>query len=121
VICILSARRIRPGSYEAFREAWGPGDAPPPGAERWNPIYVCRDVKDPDVVLTFGMFDGSLEELREAQGQHGRDEQLAAVHPYMDYMLFDGAFEVMEELRAEGQPAAEADGSAPAAGTTGAG
>jgi len=100
VICTLTARRIAPGTFDAFRDAWGPRDAPPPGAGRWDPVYVCRDVRDEHVVLTFGMFRGTLEELQAAQRAMDRDAQVRAVAPYVEDVLFDGAFEVLEELRA---------------------
>jgi len=28
MICTLTARRLKPGSYEAFRSAWHPGQPP---------------------------------------------------------------------------------------------
>lgn len=100
MICTLTARRIAPGAFDAFRAAWGPRDAPPPGAERWDPVYVCRDVRDEHVVLTFGMFRGTLDELREAQRAFDYDAQVRAVAPFVEEVLLDGAFEVLEELRA---------------------
>jgi len=100
VICTLTARRLAAGTFDAFRDAWGPRDAPPAGAERWDPVYVCRDVRDEDVVLTFGMFRGTLAELRDAQRASGYDAQVQAVAPYVEEVLFDGAFAVIEELRA---------------------
>ena len=99
MICTLTARRLKPGTYEQFRKTWGPRDAPPAGAERWNPVYVCRDVSDENVVLTFGMFQGSLDELRAAQRELDDDAQIQAVAPTVEQVLFDGAFEVVEELR----------------------
>ena len=56
MICTLTARRLKPESYDAFRTAWDPG-RPPDG---WTHIYHCRDVADPDVVISFGLFDGSV-------------------------------------------------------------
>jgi hypothetical protein len=98
MICTLTARRLRPGSYDAFRQAWDPGGAPPEVIGRWKRIYHVRDVDDQNVVISFGMFDGSLEELRDLQGQAGRDQQLARVDPLVDEVLLDGSYEVVEEL-----------------------
>jgi hypothetical protein len=67
MICTLTARRLKPGAYEEFRAAWDIGGRP----SGWTHVYHCRDVEDPDVVLSFGLFDGSLEELREAQTGSG--------------------------------------------------
>ena len=55
MICTLTARRLKPGSYEQFRSAWDPGSVP----VGWTRVYHCRDVSDPDVVISFGLFDGT--------------------------------------------------------------
>ena len=55
MICTLTARRLNPGSYDQFRSAWDPGAVP----VGWTRIYHCRDVSDPDVVVSFGLFDGT--------------------------------------------------------------
>ena len=106
MICTLTARRLRPDTFEQFRDAWGPRDTPPAGAGRWNPVYVCRDVRDENVVLTFGMFQGTLDDLRQAQREFDYDAQVQAVSGFVDEVVFDGAFEVVEELRADQSPSA---------------
>jgi hypothetical protein len=98
MICTLTARRLKPGSYEAFRSAWDPAEAPPEVIGRWNRIYHVRDVEDEDVVISFGLFDGSLEELREMQGQAGRGQQISRVEPLVDEILLDGSYDVVEEI-----------------------
>jgi hypothetical protein len=98
MICTLTARRLKPGSYEAFRAAWDPAEAPAEVIGRWKRIYHMRDVDDENVVISFGLFDGSLEELREMQGQAGRDRQVARVDPLVDEVLLDGSYEVVEEI-----------------------
>jgi hypothetical protein len=94
MICTLTARRLKPGSYDAFRSAWDPGAVP----TGWTRIYHCRDASDADVVLSFGLFDGTLEQLRDAQGRLGRDEQVNRIDPHVQKVLLDGAYEVIEEL-----------------------
>ena len=94
MICTLTARRLKPGAYDAFRSAWNPG-SPPTG---WTHIYHCRDVGDPDVVISFGLFDGTLEELRAAQARLGRDAQVDRIGPHVQKVLLDGSYEVVEEL-----------------------
>ncbi|MBV8989811.1 MAG: hypothetical protein JO372_14745 [Solirubrobacterales bacterium] len=95
MICTLTARRLKPGSYEQFRSAWAPGSAP----VGWTRIYHCRDVSDPDVVISFGLFEGTLDQLREAQGRLGRGEQVDRINPHVNEILLDGSYEVIEELR----------------------
>jgi hypothetical protein len=100
MIVTLTARRLRSGAEEEFRAAFeGAVDAMPAEVvARWSRVFVCRDVRDPDVVLTFGLFEGDLEELRGLQGQPEREAQLDAIAPSVDEVLLDGAYEVLREI-----------------------
>lgn len=99
MICMLTARRLKPGAYDAFRAAWDPGDdIPADVAGRFKGIYHVRDVTDPDVVISFGLFDGTLDEVRGLQAEGGRDDQLDRVAQHVDEVLLDGAYEVVEQL-----------------------
>jgi hypothetical protein len=98
MICTLTARRLRPGAYDAFRAAWDPGDSAPEVISRWHPIYHVRDVANPDVVISFGFFNGSLKELTEAQAQVDRGDQVARIAESVEEILLDGAYEVVEQL-----------------------
>ncbi len=95
MICTLTARRLKPGSYDAFREAWDLGGPPPEG---WTHVYHCRDVESPDVVLSFGFFEGDVDQLRDAQAKLGYSAQVDRVMPHVDAVLLDGSFEVVEQL-----------------------
>lgn len=98
MICTLTARRLKPGAYDAFRDAWDPRSSDEEALRRWTRIYHGRDVSDPDVVISFGLFDGSLQELRAAQARLGRESQVDRVGPTVDEVLLDGSFEIVEEL-----------------------
>lgn len=100
MICTLTARRLKPGAYEDFRAAWDPTtqEADPRLIGRWNPIYHVRDVADPDVVISFGFFDGTLEELREIQASVDRGQQVERIAAHVDEVLLDGAYEVVERI-----------------------
>jgi hypothetical protein len=97
MICTFTARRLRAGAYETFRAAWDPGTT---GDELrgWTHIYHARDVADPDVVISFGLFEGSLDELREAQARLGRRSQVGRIDPHVEEVLLDGSYEIVEEL-----------------------
>ena len=82
----------------AFRAAWDPGEAADAVIARWHPIYHVRDVSDPDVVISFGFFNGSLEELGEAQAKIARGDQVARIAETVEEVLLDGAYEVLERL-----------------------
>ncbi len=98
MICTLTARRLKAGSFEQFRAAWEPTRANAESLRQWSHIYHCRDVADPDVVISFGLFDGTLEELRAAQDRLGREAQVDRVGEHVQTVLLDGSFEVVEEL-----------------------
>ena len=98
MICTLTARRLKPGAYDDFRAAWGRGhDERPDLAERWNPVYLTRDVSDENVVLAFGMFNGTLEELRAVQEEYGYGDRRSEVDGFVEEVLLDGAYEVIEQ------------------------
>lgn len=105
MIVTLTTRRLVPGAYDAFRAAWDPGDAPAEILSRWTRVYHARDVTDPDVVLSFGLFDGTLEELRAIQAQFSRDDQVDRIAPTVAEVLLDGSYEVIEELDPESMKA----------------
>ncbi len=98
MICTLTARRLRTGSYDAFRAAWDPRAAGEDALSGWTRIFHARDLADPDVVVSFGLFDGSPEQLRAAQARLGRSFQVGRVEPHVQAVLLDGSYEVVEEL-----------------------
>src|SRR5919206_144444 len=59
MIVMLSARRLKPGSWEQFRRAWDPGDTKPPGFVR---AYHARNIRDEDEVISFGLFEMSKDD-----------------------------------------------------------
>ena len=81
--------------------ASGGEDMPQEIRERFQGVYACKDVTDPNVVLTFGLFKGTLEEFREMQGSETRDEQIERIDPLIEDVIFDGSFEVVREFVSE--------------------
>lgn len=98
MICTLTARRLNPDSFDKFRAAWDPTGTNPQALRRWTRVDHCRDVRDPDVVISFGLFEGTPGELREAQAQLSRDSQVARIAPHVQLVLLDGSYEIVEEL-----------------------
>lgn len=103
MICTLTARRISPGQSDEFLRRFeaSADDMPSEIMDRWQAVYACRDTSDPDVILTFGMFDGTQEELREIMDGGDRERQLAEIAPLVAETLIDGSFEVIKEFVAE--------------------
>jgi hypothetical protein len=99
MICTpLTARRLKAGAYDDFRALWGAGEEEHPEiASKWNPVYLTRDVNDENVVVAFGLFNGSLDELRQAQKEYGYRDAVDRMAPYVEEVLLDGAYEVIEE------------------------
>ena len=95
MICALTLRKLKPGSFDRFREAFGPPeDEAPPGMKRF---YALRNTSDENEVITFGLFDGTLEDLRAAQGEGGYEERRASVDELVESVGADGIYEVVEE------------------------
>jgi hypothetical protein len=90
----LTARKLKPGSYDDWREAWGGGE-PPPGAT----AYICRNVKDPDEIVAFGIIEASKEDVEARRGEdHGDSARQDAMAPYVESVGTDGFYEVIEEV-----------------------
>jgi len=96
--CFLTARRLRPGSYDRFRQAWEP-DEWPAGFLR---AYQLRNPQDEGQVISFGLFEGTMEDYRglradkaASQAEDRRQREMAEV---VDSVLLDGVFEVIEEV-----------------------
>ena len=99
MLCLLSARRLKPGAFDQFRRAWEPpADDYPPGFQR---AYHARNIRDEDEIVSFGLFDGSIEELRGWRAQH-EDEELKrqdAMAAFVENLHVEGIYEVIDEVR----------------------
>lgn len=103
MICAMTARRIAPDAADEFMDAFmgKPQEWPPEIRERFRAIYACRQVDDPEVILTFGLFDGTLEELHTLQAGHGRHDQMERIEPMVEETIFTGSFEMLRDFVAE--------------------
>jgi hypothetical protein len=92
---LLTARKLKPGTYDDWRKAWEP-DEWPPGAQR---AYILRNLDDPDEIIAFGFYEGDLTQRRNEPGmqdmQRARFERMA---PYVESTGADGVYEVIEEV-----------------------
>jgi heme-degrading monooxygenase HmoA len=96
MLCALTVRKLKPGSMENFRQAFVPDDTSnvPSG---WKKFYALQNVNDENEVITFGFFDGTLEELRAGQQEGEYDARRAATDEYVESVGADGVFEVVED------------------------
>lgn len=100
---ILTARRLHPGHFEAFRQAWQPEDGFPAGMVK---SYILRDRNDPDQVTSFGLFDLSEERIAAIRVELAPQEREREVRmaPHVAQTLVSGFFDVVwsKEGRATG-------------------
>jgi hypothetical protein len=90
----LTARQLKPGSYDAWREAWETGDTPE-GVK----AYICRNLDDPNEIVAFGMIEASKEELQAMRPAEGSEAaRKAAMAPHIESVGTDGFYEVIEEV-----------------------
>lgn len=96
MLCALTVRKLKPGTIEDFKRVFVPQDTPnvPAG---WKKFYALQNVNDENEVITFGLFDGTLEELRAGQQGGEYDERRAAADEFVESVGADGIFEVVEE------------------------
>jgi hypothetical protein len=71
---------------------------PPEGWVRFN---MVRNAENPDEVICFGFFDGSVEQLRSTSTQQGYEEQLGRIAPYVESVGADGLYDVVEDISAD--------------------
>ena len=104
MICALTVRTLKPGTFEQFREAFMQHEdpEPPPGFVRFNMI---RNTENPDEVICFGFFDGTVDELRRVAAEQDYAGQIEAIAPFVESVGADGLYEVVEEYTAESRKA----------------
>ena len=96
----LTVRKLKPGTYDQWREAWWPQDAKddswPEGAGN---AYILRNLNNPDEVIAFGFFEGDVDALRNDAGfQDLQRKRMEAMAPFIDSVGADGIYEVAEEI-----------------------
>ena len=97
MLCAHTVRRLKPGSFDEFRQKFGPPDDAPRG---WVRFHMLRNLNDPDEVVTFGFFDGTLEQLEASQAGHGYDERRDEAGRYVDQVIANGVYEIVEDWTA---------------------
>ena len=95
MICALTVRKLKPGTFDDFREAFMASEDAE-GMPAGSQFFMIRNTKDPDEVICFGLFDGSLEELRSSTAYEGYDEQLKKIEPFIESVGADGMYDVVE-------------------------
>ncbi|MDQ3889661.1 MAG: hypothetical protein M3312_03805 [Actinomycetota bacterium] len=102
VLCALTVRKLKPGTYDQFRRAWDPG--PELWVEGWQRAYHVRNTRDPNEVISFGFFEGTLEELERRTADVDPDgskseERQRRLAECVESIGADSIYEVIEEVR----------------------
>jgi hypothetical protein len=98
VLCVLTHRRLKPGSYEEFRDAWQPNG--------WWPAfrngYHLRATDDPDEVISFAFYDATPDEFEAIRDDprwlEAEDQRLRRMAPFQVSAKLGGVYEVAEEF-----------------------
>jgi heme-degrading monooxygenase HmoA len=97
MIVMFSARRLKPGAWEQFRRAWeGPGDKPP-GLQR---AYHARNIRDEDEIISFGLFDMSIDDYRQWRSDADAEENVRVdqLSAFVENDHVSGVYEVIDEV-----------------------
>jgi heme-degrading monooxygenase HmoA len=97
MIVMFTARRLKPGAWEDFRNAWDPGDAMPPGLQR---AYHARNIRDEDEVISFGVFDMSKDEYHRWREQADAQEtqRVDRISAFVQNEYVSGVYEVVDTV-----------------------
>jgi hypothetical protein len=102
MVCAVTIRTLKPGSFESFRRDWEPRPWPP----QVSRVAICRNEQNPDQILTLTNVDvpmGRLDELRDDPVLIGAEEErLERIAQYEEALVFKGFFEIAEELVSPG-------------------
>jgi len=95
MIVMFSARRLKPGAWEQFRNAWDPGDSRPPGFQR---AYHARNIRDEDEIISFGLFDMTKDEYHRwrAEADAQENQRVDHISAFVKNELTSGAYEVID-------------------------
>ena len=96
MLCAHTVRRLKPGTFDQFRDAFMPSAEEAPAG--WVRFHMLRGLANPDEVVTFGFFDGTIEELEGSQDASDFEERRAAIAEYVDAVVVNGVYEVAESL-----------------------
>jgi heme-degrading monooxygenase HmoA len=97
MIVMFSARRLKPGAWEQFRRAWDAGEARPPGFQR---AYHARNIRDEDEVISFGLFDMTIDDYRRwrADADAQETERVDRLSAFVKNEYVAGVYEVIDEV-----------------------
>jgi heme-degrading monooxygenase HmoA len=100
MIVMFTARRLKPGAWEEFRQAWDPGGSPPPGFRR---AYHARNIRDEDEVISFGLFDMTEQDYRRwrEEADATENQRVDSMSAFVAAEPVSGVYEVIDTFEPE--------------------
>lgn len=97
MIVMFTARRLKPGAWEQFRRAWDPGESRPPGFKQ---AYHARNIRDGDEVISFGLFDMTMDDYHRWRAEADAEENQRVDHmsAFVLNEPVSGVYEVIDAL-----------------------
>jgi heme-degrading monooxygenase HmoA len=97
MIVMFTARRLKPGAWEQFRNAWDPGEERPPGLQR---AYHARNIRDADEIISFGLFDMTNEDYRRwrEEADASETQRVDRLSAFVENEHVSGVYEVFDVL-----------------------
>lgn len=93
MLCALTVRKLKPGTFDDFKEAFRPPeDAVQQG---WVRFHMLRSLGDENEAVSFGFFDGTIDELNASQDQHHYDSMVEKIAPFVESVVSNGVYEVV--------------------------
>ena len=94
----LSVRKLKPGSFDDWRQAWEPDEWP----DTVKKAYILRNLANPDEVIAFGLSEAQLDELTSLRDDPGFQEserrRAERQAPHIESEPVSGFYEVVEVL-----------------------
>ena len=98
MLCALTVRRLKPGTYEEFRAAWEPD----PWPDFLRGAYLVRNQDDENEVAAFGFLDltpDSLDALRDDPEFLTREaKRMERIAAFEESVVLNAIYEVAEEV-----------------------
>jgi heme-degrading monooxygenase HmoA len=94
MIVMFTARRLKPGAWDQFRRSWEP-DEKPPGFQR---AYHARNIRDEDEVISFGLFDMTIDDYHKWRGEADAEEmkRVDTLSAFVENEHVSGVYEVVD-------------------------
>lgn len=99
MLCAHTVRRLKPGTFDQFIAAFRPEDENLP--KGWVRFHALRGVQDENEIVTFGFFDGTLDELERSQREGDYTKRRDAIAPYVEVVVANGVYEVAASMNRE--------------------